>query len=342
MKRLFGNFNGQEVYEYTIENKEGLRLSALNYGGIVTRLEVPDRDGRLANVVLGFDTFEEYLDHSPYFGAIVGRVAGRIRGGSFTLDGKRFELTKNAGEHQVHGGRPNFSKSIFTVTEQDQALVFSYRSRAFENGYPGELLAEIRYTLTDSNEWVMEYKAETDAATLYNPTNHTYFNLANGEAELVLDHQLQLRSAAYAPIDAEGIPTGEIRAVEGTAFDFRKAKQIEEAITAQDEQILAASGGLDHGFILEHKAGEADAILFEPNSGRGIKMTTTAPAVVIYTANTFPGNYFARNKKAVPYSGITFETQVLPDAIHQANFGNTVLRPGETFHSKTSFGFFTQ
>ncbi len=340
MKRTFGEIEGVPIYEYTLKNKRGTEISALNYGGIVTRIMTENRSGEFQNISLSFDNLADYLAHSPYFGAFVGRVAGRIRNGSFELDGKRYDVVKNNGNHQLHGGRPNFSRAIFHVEEKQNSLVFSYKSPALENGYPGEVDAVFRYTLTDDDAWVIEYEAKTDQPTLFNPTNHTYFNLSGDVKESVFDNELFVRSQAFACVDADLVPTGEIKATAGTAFDFATKKPIREAILQGDPQIDLASGGLDHGFILEHEKGQPDAILVDIKTGRGLTVETDAPAVVIYTGNTLFGDYKVFDEKIRPFSGITFETQILPDAIHHPHFGDSVLRPEKPFYSKTTFRFF--
>lgn len=340
LKRLFGELNGVPIYEYTLKNKRGTEFSALNYGAIVTRIVTENQFGEFQNICLGFRSLDDYLAYSPYFGAFVGRVAGRIRNGSFWLDGKHYDLVKNAGVHQLHGGRPNFSKTVFEVEETANSLIFFYKSPGFQNGYPGEVDVVMRYTLTEEDAWVIEYEADTDQPTLFNPTNHTYFNLSGDVKKSILKNELFVRSHAFACIDEELIPTGELREVFGTAFDFNEAKPIQSAILKGDQQLDLASGGLDHGFVLEHERNQPDAILVDRDSGRGIKMETDAPAVVIYTGNTLTGDYTVLGDKIRPFSGITFETQSLPDAIHHPHFGDIVLRPGTPFYSKTIFRFF--
>ncbi|WP_088840722.1 aldose epimerase family protein [Listeria sp. ILCC797] len=340
MKRIFGEIDGVPIYEYTLKNNRGTEFSALNYGGIVTRIVTEDRFGEFQNISLGFDNLADYLAHSPYFGAFVGRVAGRIRNGTFVLDGKQYDVVKNNGNHQLHGGRPNFSKAIFQVEEVQNSLIFSYKSPAFENGYPGEVDVVMRYTLTDDDAWVIEYEAKTDQPTLFNPTNHTYFNLSGDVKKAVFENELFVRSHAFACVDADLVPTGEIRATTGTAFDFTAKKQIQDAISKGDPQIDFASGGLDHGFVLEHEAGQPDAVLMDAETGRGVAVQTDAPAVVIYTGNTLFGDYKVFGETIRPFSGITFETQILPDAIHHPHFGDSVLRPEKPFYSKTTFRFF--
>ncbi|WP_240422324.1 aldose epimerase family protein [Listeria costaricensis] len=342
-QQTFGTFEGQEVIQYHLTNQSGMTLSALNYGAVVTAIRVPDREGHFKNVALGFDKFADYPAFSPYFGAAVGRVAGRIDGASFKLNGKKYTLSANEGMNQLHGGKDNFSKKIWqveTAQQADQAsLIFTYVSPAGENGYPGNLHACIRYTLNEQNEWRITYSADTDAPTLYNPTNHIYFNLTGSQERSVAGHELQLDSSRYAVLRRDSIPTGELRSVGGTVFDFREARVIADGLVSDDPQIRLM-GGYDHPFVLDHSS-RVVAVLYEPLSGRKVEMETSEPAVVIYSGNKLDGSFSIDGIPAEAYGGITLETQHLPDAVHHEAFESIELRPGRPFSSTTVFRFTT-
>ncbi|WP_239255274.1 aldose epimerase family protein [Listeria ilorinensis] len=342
-QQTFGTFDGQEVVQYQLTNQSGMTLSALNYGAVVTAIRVPDREGTFENIALGFDEFADYPTFSPYFGATVGRVAGRIADASFALDGKQYILSANEGLNQLHGGKENFSEKIWqveTVKQANQAsLIFTYDSPDGENGYPGNLHATVCYTLNEQNEWRITYSAETDAPTLYNPTNHIYFNLTGSQARSVAGHELQLDSSRYAILRPDSIPTGELREVEGTVFDFRESRVIGNGLSSEDPQIQLM-GGYDHPFVLD-KSRKIAATLYEPLTGRKVEMETTEPAVVIYSGNKLDGSFSIDGVPVIAYGGITLETQHLPDAVHHEAFESIELRPGQSFSSTTVFRFTT-
>lgn len=342
-KTIFGRLENEEVVEYALENDNGMTLRALNYGAIVTSFEMKDSKGHVDNVSLGFRTFEEYLNHSPYFGAHVGRVAGRIADAQFEIDGKTFAVDKNEGNNQLHGGKNNFSNVIWdvqtSVKENSASLIFRHISPDGENGYPGTLHATTTYTLTNQDEWVIDYHAETDKPTLYNPTNHIYFNLSGSVKETVLDHHLFVNSESYVPLKEASLPIGKIVPSAGTVFDLTTAKPIRLAVESDDEQIQIVKQGYDHPFVLSHKENEPDAILSDEKSGRAVYMYTDADSVVVYSGNKLKGNFEIDGYPAQRYSGVTLETQALPDAIHYEDFGDTVLRPEKPFSSKTTYAF---
>ncbi|MBC1501017.1 galactose mutarotase [Listeria weihenstephanensis] len=342
-KRKFGVLRGTDVTEYRLENANGLLICALDYGGIVTEVRVPDRDGKFENVSLGFTTLDEYLAHSPYFGALVGRIAGRIRGGKFELDGKVYELTKNAGENQVHGGPNNFSKTIWDAEpfEVDGAvgLKLALTSPDGMNGFPGKLEVEVTYTLTNNDEWKIKYEAKSDAKTVFNPTNHIYFNLTGDASQTVLGHELRLTSDYFAAQGEDSIPTGELVDVTGTVFDFRDGRAIRDGTLSEDTQTRLVGDGYDHAFLLDHATADVDARLYDPVSGRVMTMKTDCDSVVVYTSNHFSGAFQIDGKTVPKYAGITMETQGLPNAMNEANFGSVVLEQDELFESETVFRF---
>jgi len=341
--REFGKIGDQDILEFCLENANGLKLKALNYGAIVTAIEMKNREGKKENISLGFDNLDDYLNFSPYFGAHVGRVAGRLATGKFKIDDNTYEVVRNEGDNHLHGGFDNFSKVIWKVETKIQdncpSLIFRYTSSSGENGYPGTLKATTTYTLTNEDEWVIDYYAETDEPTLYNPTNHIYFNLTGSVKETVLDHLLFINSNAYVPISDKALPIGTILPSAGSVFDLTKPTPIRKGVESDDEQIAVANQGYDHAFLLSHKEGLPDAILSEERSGRTVYMYTDADSVVVYSGNKLKGNFFIGDYPTVKYSGVTLETQALPDAIHHRGFGNIILRPEKPFSSKTTFRF---
>ncbi len=341
-KKVFGQLGNDQVLEFSLENDNGMILRALNYGAIVTAIEMKDKEGKMENISLGFKNFEDYLQYSPYFGAHVGRVAGRLADGEFVIDGETYTVDRNEGNNQLHGGSINFSKIIWDVEtviqDQSVSLVFHYTSPKGENGYPGTLKATTTYTLTNKDEWVIDYYAETDEPTLYNPTNHIYFNLTGSVQNTILDHQLFVNSKSYVPITEKSLPIGTILPSTGTVFDLTVPTPIRQAVDSDDKQIALAQG-YDHPFVLLHKEREPDAMLSDEKSGRAVILYTDADSVVVYSGNKLKGNYLIDGHPVVKYSGITLETQALPDAIHHEGFGDIVLRPDEAFSSRTVYQF---
>lgn len=331
-QQAIATHNGEPVIKYTIENKNGVRLSALNYGCIITEWIAPDKDGQLDNIVLGYDDFSRYLTDSPYFGAIVGRFAGRIENASFSLDNETCTLAKNDGEHSLHGGEEGFDKKIWSVTEQGNILQFNLTSPHLEEGFPGEVKVQVRYTLTDENELKVAYEAITDQKTVLNLTNHSYFNLT-GTLESVLDHELQIPADTYLPLTENLIPTGEKRRVENTPFDFREPKKLSDALDLQDEQIKIVGNGYDHPFVLK----EGTIQLSEPASRRRLSVHTDQPAVVFYAGNHLGAEGEMRGEKIQHHSGLCLETQGFPNAVNEPSFPSCELVPGETYSSETVY-----
>ncbi|TYV68154.1 galactose mutarotase [Listeria monocytogenes] len=343
IKERFGEFEGETVWKWTMINDHDMRMSVLNYGAIVTSLETKDKFGDFANISLGFTNLDDYLAHSPYFGATLGPVAGRITNGQFSLDGKQFQLIQNEGSNHRHGGKFNFSKKLWDVSVEkslDQiVMTFEYCWADGENGYPGKIDAKMTYTLNNKNEWLVDYEARSNQPTIYNPSNHIYFNLSGEAGSTVLQHQLWVNSDSFLPIDEEFLPIGEKRLAENTIFDLRAGREVAEITQSQDQQVKLVGAGLDHTFILKHENGRPDAVLFDPKSGRRLEMETKADSVLIYTANSLDGS-FEIDERAVPkYAGITMETQGLVDAINHEGFGDIVLRPEKPFTSRTAFRF---
>ncbi|WP_246438581.1 aldose epimerase family protein [Listeria portnoyi] len=344
-ERKFGALNGQDVTEYCLENDNGVRVRALDYGGIVTETWAPDAKGDFTNVSLGFATLDEYLAHSPYFGALVGRVAGRIGDARFELDGKAYQLAKNEGENILHGGPDNFSKQIWRAerleTADEIGVVFSVTSPDGHNGFPGNLDVRVTYTLNNANEWKIKYEAKSDAKTVFNPTNHIYFNLTGNVAKTVLEQELQMRSNRFVALREDSIPTGELVDVTGTVFDFRTPRVIRDGAKSDHPQNVIIKNGYDHAFVLEHDDILPDARLVDPESGRVVEMRTDCDSVVVYSGNQLTGNFAIDGVTVPKYAGVTMETQGLPDSMNHEGFGSAVIDKDELFESETIFTFKT-
>jgi len=339
--------NGESVQLFTLKNKNGIEISITNYGGIITALKTFDDKGLLADIALGFDTLERYLQPHPYFGAIIGRYGNRIGKARFTLDGVTYTLAKNNGENSLHGGNEGFDKKLWKARpepgETAQTLVLEYTSPDGEEGYPGTLRTEVRYTLSDDDTLRIDYRATTDKKTVVNLTNHTYFNLAGQGNGDILNHEIEIRASRFTPVDAGLIPTGELRSVEGTPFDFRKPHRIGERIDSKDEQIRRG-GGYDHNFVLDRE-GEGLSLaarVVEPVAGRALEVWTTEPGVQFYTGNFLDGTITGKGGKVYGRrSGFCLETQHFPDSPNQPSFPSTVLEPGQEYRSTTVWKFLT-
>jgi len=344
--RAYGRLaDGREVVEHTLDNGRGLVLKAINLGGIVTALCCPDRDGRSANVVLGFDDLADYVERNPNFGTLVGRYANRIREGRFELDGDAYALNRNDGAHALHGGPTGFGKRWWSIEpvpatgDGTVALVLTLSSEDGEEGYPGRLDAEVTYTLTPADEWRIDYRATTSRPTVVNLTHHAYWNLAG--AGSALDHELTLNASRFLPVDAGLIPTGTAD-VDGTPFDFREPTPIGARIRSGDPQLMRARG-YDHCFVLDRPRPNglvAAARLREPGCGRVLEIETTQPGVQFYSGNFLDGRLRGAGGKAYRQGdGVCLETQHFPDSPNHPEFPSTVLRPGETFQSTTVHRF---
>jgi aldose 1-epimerase len=342
----WGSVDGDGVRRYTLKNNHGMRVRILSYGGIIQSMSVPDRRGRRANVVLGFDNLNDYVTKSPYFGAIIGRYANRIANGAFTLDNKTYKLPQNDGTNTLHGGTKGFDKRVWAVkpfaTKRTAGLVLSYVSRDGEMGFPGTLTTQVTYTLTERNQLRMDYRATTDAPTVINLTNHAYFNLAGEGSGDIYDQVLKIRAKNYTPIDQTLIPTGQIAPVAGTPLDFQKPTAIGDRIRQGDQQLIYARG-YDHNWVLNRKPGtslQRAAWAKDPKSGRTLVVSTTEPGLQFYSGNFLDGTLVGTSHRMYRQGdAFTLETQHYPDSPNQANFPTTVLRPGQTFKSSTIYGF---
>jgi aldose 1-epimerase len=337
--------DGQEVDVYDLANDVGMRVSILTFGCIIATLEVPDRQGRSANVVLGLDSLSGYAHRSPHLGAIAGRYANRIARGRFTIDGTEYRLETNNGPNALHGGRKGFDKVVWQAAGgPGESVTFSYLSRDGEEGYPGNLAVEVTYTLAATPELRMDYTATTDKPTIVNLTNHSYFNLSGEGSGDTQGHVVSIEADHFTPTDATQIPTGEIRGVRGTPFDFTRLRPIAEGIRVADEQILLGHG-YDHNWVLRRPAGGGMALAaraLDPKSGRVLDVLTDMPGLQFYTGNGLNGALVGPSGRTYRQGdGFCFETQYFPDAPNQPGFPSAVLRPGERFRSTTVFRFST-
>lgn len=336
----FGSLpDGRPVHRYTLTSPAGLVARVIDYGATLTELHVPDRNGRPADVVLGFDNLHGYLGAHPYFGSTVGRVANRIAGGSFILDGMEFVLATNDGPNHLHGGVKGFDKALWDAAPlegTDDAVRFRLVSPDGDEGYPGELDVEVVMAVTAANSLVIDYTARTDRPTPVNLTNHAYFNLAG--AGIVLDHELAIHASRYTPADGQGIPTGDIRPVAGTPFDFTRLTRVGK----RWGEIAEEGAGYDHNYVIDRaEPGLVPAArLVEPVSGRTMEVLTTQPGLQLYTGNFLDGTLTGKGGWTYHrHAGLSLETQHFPDAIHHPGFPDTVLRPGETLRETTVYAF---
>ncbi|RZK17661.1 MAG: galactose mutarotase [Hymenobacter sp.] len=335
--------DGTEIQLFTLTNTQGMKATISTFGGTLTSLLVPDKDGKLSDVVLGFDSVGGYLSPefkkaNPYFGALIGRYGNRIAKGKFTIDGQAYQVGVNNNGNSLHGGNVGFNQKIWTAkpgTSADgQTLTLSYLSKDGEEGYPGNLRVTVTYTLTEANALRIDYAATTDKATPVNLTNHAYFNLAQGQSKDVLAHQVTLPADRYTVVDDKQIPTGELKAVKGTPFDFTTPHAI-------GERIAQVPGGYDHNWVLNQAAGQhSAATVYEPTTGRTMEVTTDEPGVQFYTGNFLDGSLKGQNGVVYgQHAGFCLETQHFPDSPNQAAFPSTILKPGETYHTSTSYAF---
>jgi aldose 1-epimerase len=337
--------DGRVVELFTLTNAHGVEVRAMTYGGIITVIRTPDRNGKLDDIVLGFDSLGGYLGDSPYFGAIVGRYANRIAHGQFTLDRVTYRLARNNGPNSLHGGLRGFDKVLWVgepFSGDSVGVRFRYTSRDGEEGYPGGVAVRVTYTLTSRDELVVDYEASTDKATPINLSQHTYWNLHGAGRGNILDHVLTLDASAFTPIDSTLIPTGDISSVQGTPFDFRAAAPIGARIEQSNAQ-LRYGRGYDHNWVL-YRAGQTGlahaARLADPTSGRALDISTTEPGIQFYSGNFLDGTITGKGRQVYGHrTGLCLETQHFPDSPNRSNFPSTILRPGDTYRSRTVFAF---
>lgn len=339
--------DGAEISEYILTNKNGMQMSVINYGAIITSLTAPNKEGKYENVVLGYTTPEEYFNGNPYFfGAAIGRYGNRIAKGQFSLDGTNYQLPINDGPNSLHGGK-GFDKRVWEAEPVNGAaeptIKFHYTAKDGEEGYPGNLTTTITYTLSDDNELEITYEATTDKKTIVNLTQHSYFNLS-AQFNTILDHELMLDADGMTPVDETLIPTGEIAKVAGTPFDFTSPKEIGKDIDAENEQ-LERGLGYDHNWVLNNQEEGFRKIgsLYHKASGRLMEVYTDQPGIQFYSGNFLDGTH--KSKTGGMYekrSGLCLETQHYPDAPNQPSFPSTELNPGERYHTKTTYKFSVQ
>ncbi|MDR7001223.1 aldose epimerase family protein [Neobacillus niacini] len=342
-EQLFGEFESRQVVEYTMVTDSGMSVSCLNFGCVITKIMVPDRNGKMENVVLGFDNFNDYVEWSPYFGAACGRVVGRIKDARFELDGKEFILEKNEGANHLHGGQKGFNSCLWQAKklekEQAAGVKFFYHSPDGEEGYPGNLETAVTYLLTKDNELQITFEARTDQKTLVNLTNHSYFNLSGHLKRDIAEHILQLESDRFLELGPDLIPTGKWIEAEGTPFDFSQGRKLRDGMNSTYEQNVLVGNGYDHPLIFS-KNGENSILLKDEGSGRTLEVTTDQPCVVLYTGNSLEGPYSISGVPARNYLGVCLETQGFPDAIHHPEFPSIILNPEEVYFGKTTYRFF--
>lgn len=340
-QKFYGMAGTDSVFEYTLTNTNGMVVKIINYGATVTHIMTPDRNGKMGDVILGFDSLEGYLQEgNPYFGCIVGRYANRIANAKFTLDGKEYRLAANNNGNSLHGGNKGFDKVIWTlagkeINDEHSTLGFQYHSKDGEEGYPGNMEITVAYTLLPTNELKIDYIATTDKATPVNLTNHCYFNLSAGSDSTILDHELMLKADHYTPVNDQLIPTGKIEIVAATAMDFTKAKKI-------GREISQVTGGYDHNWVINRTGNDAElaGTLYHAGSGRFMEVFTTEPGIQFYSGNFLDGSLSGKGgKKYVKHAGLCLETQHFPDSPNQPHFPNTILKPGETYHQTTIYKF---
>ena len=339
---------GDSISVFTITSSSGMKAKIINYGAIITALETPDKAGQIGDIVLGYDNLPDYVANTTYFGAVVGRYGNRIREGKFELNGQEYQLTVNDGKNHLHGGKKGFNKVVWTPTivqKQDTAgVALFYSSPDGEEGYPGTFNLTVTYLITTNNELIVDYKGVTDKPTIVNPTHHSYFNLAGQGNGTILDHQLQLFADHFTPVDNTLIPTGEIRSVDGTPFDFRTPTAIGARINADNEQIKFGFG-YDHNWVLNKQPGTLSlaARVTESTTGRVMEVYTTEPGIQFYAGNFLDGTITGKEGKVYPYrSGFCLEAQHYPDSPNEPSFPSVVLNPGETYTQTTIYKFYAQ
>lgn len=341
-ERPFGTFEGKPVTEYTLSNAAGMKVSVINYGGIITRIITPDRTGNIGDVVAGFESLDGYLQKGdPYFGALIGRYGNRINKGKFTLDGKEYQLAGNDHGNSLHGGNKGYDKVYWNIEKLpgDSSLKCTYQSKDGEEGYPGNLNVAVVYTLTADNGLKIEYTATTDKATPVNLTSHSYFNLSAGKDSTILGHDLMLNAKSFTPVNDQLIPTGEIKEVAGTPMDFTNSKKI-------GRDIDQVKGGYDHNWVIAKKERGLDlaAVLYDSASGRRMEVWTTEPGIQFYSGNFLDGTLTNTKggMKYVLHGALCLETQHFPDSPNQPSFPPTTVRPGDTYRHICIYKFSTK
>ena len=346
-KKVFGTTaDGKTADLYTLKNKNGMQVSITNFGATVVSIMAPDKTGKMADVALGYDDLAGYELNKNYLGVLVGRYGNRIAHGKFSIDGTEYTLAKNNGDNSLHGGIKGFNKAMWEAKDVSKggeaAVEMKYVSKDGEEGYPGNLSVTVVYTLTNKNELKIDYSATTDKKTVVNLTNHTYFNLAGQGNGDILKHELMINADTFTPVDSGLIPTGELKKVEGTPFDFRKATAIGARIDANDEQIKLG-GGYDHNFVLNRQKATGLSLaarVSDPASGRTMEVWTTEPGVQFYTGNFLDGSFKGKGGSVYQKrTALCLETQHFPDSPNHPSFPTTLVKPGEKYHTTTVYKF---
>lgn len=345
VKDTFGILeDGKTVFRYTLKNEHGLEMQVINYGGIITSFKVPDKNGTLEDIVLGYDSLSQYLKSSPYFGALIGRYGNRIAKGKFKIDGTEYTVAGNNNGQHLHGGLKGFDKVYWDIepveSSEGKALKLTYVSKDGEEGYPGTLTTEVIYTLTNNDEWKIDYKATTDKKTIINLTQHTYFNLTGNTSGDILGHELYLKADEFVPVDKVLIPTGKLEIVKNTPFDFTVATSVGKRINEKHPQ-LTNGLGYDHCWVLSSKDSvKLAGSLYEPTSGRMMEVYTTEPGIQFYSGNFLDGTLTGKGGVAYKkHYGLCLETEHYPDSPNQPSFPSTVLEPGATYQTHTTYRF---
>ena len=345
LKEVFGKTqSNKDVYLFILSNEEGMKVKIINYGATVVSIVAKDKNGKYDDVVLGYDTIEGYENGDKYFGAVVGRCANRIENGIFNINGREYRVCTNSGENHLHGGKIGFDKVVWDIIDFDEAsntLEFVYNSFDGEEGYPGNLMTKVKYTLTEDNSLEIEYKAVSDKDTVVNLTNHSYFNLAGHASGDALNHMVKINSDKFTANNSNSIPTGELRSVEGTPMDFRNFKRVGDYIDCDYEQIVIGSG-FDHNWVVDINKGisEKAAEIVEENTGRKLEVFTTMPGMQFYSANFLDGNDVGKNNATyIRRSALCFETQYAPNAINIPEFKSPLLKAGDEYKEKTIYRF---
>lgn len=337
-KSFYGMVGSDSVFQYALSNKNGMVVKILNYGGTVTDILTPDKNGKMGDVVLGYDSLSGYRQTgNPYFGCLVGRYGNRIANAKFTLDGKEYTLAANNGPNTLHGGLKGFDKVVWTVKlSSDSSILLSYLSKDGEEGYPGNLSVDVMYSVGPDNALKIDYAAVTDKPTPLNLTNHCYFNLSAGTDSTILDHELMLKADKYTPVNETLIPTGKIDDVKGTPMDFTTAKKI-------GKDLASVKGGYDHNWVLNRSGDDLELVgsVYHAGSGRYMEIYTTQPGIQFYTGNFLDGTLknTRDGTKYVQHAALCLETQHFPDSPNQPSFPSTILKPGETYHHTTVYKF---
>ena len=348
-QKPFGTHDGRPITLYTLTNTNGVEVDTMNYGGIILSICVPDRKGQFADIVLGHESLDGYIPNPPYFGAIVGRYANRIANGTFALDGKTYTLPKNDGPNTLHGGvDKTFNKVVWDgePMKGKAGVAYTYLSKDGDDGFPGNLKVKVSYTLTNDNELVIDYEATTDKATPINVSQHSYFNLAGEGTSDILNHEVMINADRFTPVDKNLIPTGELRPVKGTPFDFTTSTRVGARIDDNYEQLVLGHG-YDHNWVINRNSKDSGLVLaahvYEPTSGRVLEVSTTQPGVQFYTGNFLDGTITGKHGHVYKRRyGLCLETQHFPDSPNHPDFPTTILRPDERFHQQTVFKFSTK